>query len=77
MMADADGVVLEVPDDTKLDVHVDAITEEMHVERSGKRWPCVEVAKRERQGTFFGIQDRRELQRHLSEMDHSGGYREG
>jgi AraC-like DNA-binding protein len=77
MMADADGVVLEVPDDTKLDVHVDAITEEMYVERSGKRWPCVEVAKRERQGTFFGIQDRRELQRHLSEMDHSGGYREG
>lgn len=77
MMADADGVALEVPDDTRLDVHVDAITEEMYVERSGKRWACVEVAKRERQGTFFGIQDRRELQRHLSKMGHSGGCREG
>ena len=40
MMADVDGVLLEVPDGTRLDVHVDAITEEMYVERSGKRWAC-------------------------------------
>ena len=45
-MVDADGVVLEVPDDTRLDVHVDAITEEMCVERSGKRWSCVPLETR-------------------------------
>ena len=40
MMAAADDAVLEVPDGTRLDVHVGAITEEMYVERSGRRWAC-------------------------------------
>lgn len=47
MMADADGVVLEVPDGTVLDVHVDAVTEEMYVERSGRRWGCRPISPRE------------------------------
>lgn len=76
MMADADGVVLEVPDGTELDVHVDAITEEMYVERSGRRWACVPVAKREGRGQM-GVQDRRELQRLLGEMQQGGGVRKG
>lgn len=76
MMADGDGVLLEVPDDTRLDVHVDAITEEMYVERSGKRWACVPVAKRE--GTGPGpVQDRRALQQLLSEMQGTDSKREG
>lgn len=75
VMVDADGVLLEVPDGTALDVHVDAITEEMYVERSGKRWACAAVAKREGRG-LSGIQDRRELQRLLGEMRLSGGVRE-
>ena len=76
MMADADGVLLEVPDGTRLDVHVDAITEEMYVERSGRRWACVPVSERE--GTGPGpIQDRRALQKLLSEMRGPGALREG
>lgn len=47
MMADADGVVLEVPDGTVLDVHVDAVTEEMYVEHSGRRWGCRPISPRE------------------------------
>ena len=67
MMADPDGVLLEVPDGTRLDVHVDAITEELYVERSGKRWACVPASKRE--GTGLGpVRDRRALQSLLSEM---------
>lgn len=49
MMADADGVVLEVPDGTVLDVHADAVTEEMYVERSGRRWGCRPISPREPQ----------------------------
>lgn len=41
MMVDEDGFLLEVADGTRLSVHVDAITEEMYVERSGRRWVCV------------------------------------
>ncbi|MBR3383785.1 MAG: hypothetical protein IKG69_01020, partial [Atopobiaceae bacterium] len=76
MMVDADGVILEAPDDTRLDVHVDAITEELYVERSGKRWACVPVARREGTG-FSDIQDRRALQRLLSDMQCGGAAREG
>lgn len=76
VMVDADGVLLEVPDGTRLDVHVDAITEEMYVEHSGRRWPCVAVARREGRGPV-GVQDRRELQRRLSEMRSGSAIREG
>lgn len=76
MMADADGVILETPDDTRLNVHVDAITEELYVERSGKRWSCIPVARREGTG-FSSIQDRRALQRLLSEMQGDNAAREG
>lgn len=76
MMADGDGAVLEVPDGTRLDVHVDAISEEMYVERSGRRWACVRVAEREGRGPI-GAQDRRELQRLLSEMQGEGAARRG
>lgn len=76
MMVDADGVILEAPDDTRLDVHVDAITEEVYVERSGKRWACVPVAKRRGRGPG-AAQDRRDLQRILSDMQCGGAAREG
>lgn len=76
MMADDDGVLLEVPDGTELDVHVDAISEEMYVERSGRRWACVAVAKREGRGPA-PAQDRRELQRLLSEMQGENAARRG
>lgn len=76
MMTDADGVLLEVLDGTRLDLHVDAITEEMYVERSGKRWACVPVSARE--GTDLGsAQDRRALQSLLSEMRGPDALREG
>ena len=76
MMVDADGVVLETPDDTRLDVHVDAITEELYAERSGRRWACVPVARRGGRGPG-AAQDRRDLQRLLSEMRRGGAAREG
>ena len=76
MMVDADGVVLETPDDTGLDVHVDAITEELYVERSGRHWACVPVARRSGRGPG-AAQDRRDLQRLLSEMQRGGAAREG
>lgn len=76
MMVDADGVILEAPDDTRLDVHVDAITEELYVERSGKRWACVPVARRRGRGPG-AAQDRRDLQRILSDMQCGGAAREG
>ena len=76
MMVDTDGVLLEVPDSTALDVHLDAITEEMYVERSGRRWACVPVAKREGRGPA-GVQDRRDLQRLLLHMQQGGAVREG
>ena len=76
MMVDADGVILEAPDDTRPDVHVDAITEELHVERSGKRWACVPVARRGGRGPG-AAQDRRDLQRILSDMQCGGAAREG
>lgn len=76
VMVDGDGVLLEVPDDTRLDVHVDAITEAMYVERSGKRWSCVPVAAR--RGTSpVGARDRRELQGLLAEMQRGGAARQG
>jgi hypothetical protein len=75
-MVDADGVVLEVPDDTRLDVHVDAITEEMYVERSGKRWPCVPLETRRSYSPIWA-QDRRTMQRFLSLMQTSEAKREG
>ena len=75
-MVDADGVVLEVPDDTRLDVHVDAITEEMYVERSGKRRPCVPLETRRSYSPIWA-QDRRTMQRFLSLMQTSEAKREG
>ena len=75
-MVDADGVVLEVPDDTRLDVHVDAITEEMYVERSGKRWSCVPLETRSSYSPIWA-QDRRTMQRFLSLMQSSEAIREG
>ena len=47
MMMDLDGVVLGVPNDTRLNVHMNAITTEIYVERSGMRWKCVPVTERE------------------------------
>ncbi len=76
MMAAADGAVLEVPHGTRLNVHVGAITEEMYVERSGRRWACARVAEREGRGSV-GAQDRRDLQRLLSEMQAEGSVRKG
>jgi hypothetical protein len=75
-MVDADGVVLEVPDDTRLDVRVDAITEEMCVERSGKRWFCVPLETRSSYSPIWA-QDRRTMQRFLSLMQSSEAIREG
>ena len=75
VMADADGELLEVPDGTRLDVHVDAITEEMYVERSGGRWACVPVAGREGPGPS-AVRDRRDLQDLLSDMQGDGAARE-
>ena len=75
VMADADGELLEVPDGTRLDVHVDAITEEMYVERSGRRWACVPVAGREGPGPS-AVRDRRDLQDLLSDMQGDGAARE-
>ena len=72
---DADGELLEVPDGTRLDVHVDAITEEMYVERSGRRWACVPVAGREGPGPS-AVRDRRDLQDLLSDMQGDGAARE-
>lgn len=66
-MCDSDGVLLEVPDGTSLDVHVDVVSEEMYVERGGRRYACVPLARRERPG-MIGAADRRELQRLLGEM---------
>ena len=76
MMVDSDGVLLEVPDGTRLAVHVDAINEEMYVERSGRRWACVPVAERSGTG-LSNVQDRRSLQRLLTEMQGDGAVREG
>lgn len=76
MMADGDGVLLEVPDGTRLGVHVDAITEEMYVEWAGRRWSCLAVAEREGRGAI-GVEDRRDLQRRLAEMQLPGARREG
>lgn len=75
-MCDGDGVLLEVPDGTALSVHVDAVTEEMYVERDGRRWACVPVATRSGRGPV-GAEDARDLQRLLSEMSLGGAVREG
>lgn len=76
MMVDEDGVLLEVADGTRPSVHVDAITEEMHVERSGRRWACVPVAKRGGRGPA-PAQGRRQLQALLAEMQGPNAAREG
>lgn len=76
MMADADGVVLEVPDGTVLDVRVDAVTEEMYVERSGRRWGCVPIASRE-PADISSSPGRRGLQQLLSQMSGKSAARRG
>ena len=76
VMVDEDGVLLEVADGTRLSVHVEAITEEMYVERSGRRWACVPVAKRGGRGPA-PAQDRRQLQALLAEMQGPNAAREG
>lgn len=75
MMVDEDGVILEVPDKTVLDVHIDVITEEMYVEHKGKRWRCIAMEKREGRGPI-GVQDRRELQYTLKAMQSGSAARE-
>lgn len=76
MMADADGVVLEVPDGTVLDVHVDAVTEEMYVERSGRRWGCRPISPRE-PADISSAPDCRGLQHLLSQMSGENAARRG
>lgn len=76
MMADADGVVLEVPDGTVLDVHVDAVTEEMYVERSGRRWRCRPISSRE-PADISPEPDRGALQQLLSQMSGENAARRG
>lgn len=76
MMADADGVVLEVPDGTVLDVHVDAVTEEMYVERSSRRWGCRPISPRE-PADISSAPDRRGLQHLLSQMSGENAARRG
>jgi hypothetical protein len=76
MMADADGVVLEVPDGAVPDVHVDAATEEMHVERAGRRWGCGPISPRGSAG-ISSAPDRRGLQHLLSQMSGENAARRG
>lgn len=76
MMCDDDGVLLEVPDGTTLAVHIDMVTELMYVERGGRRYACVPVARREGRGPAPAA-DRRDMQRLLSEMGFSGAARRG
>ena len=76
MTADEGGAPLEVADGAGPSVHVDAITEETCVERSGRRWACVPVAKRGGRGPA-PTQDRRQLQALLAEMQGPNAAREG
>ena len=53
-----------------------SLNKEVYVERSGKRWACVPVARRRDRGPG-ATQDRRDLQRILSDMQCGGAAREG
>ena len=75
LMADEDGVMPEVPDETVPDVHVDVMTEGMYVEHGGRRWRCVAMTQREGRGPI-GVQDRRELQHTLKAMRGGSAARE-
>lgn len=43
-----DGEILELPDRTKLDIFIDALTDEMYIERYNKRYTCMKMAEERR-----------------------------
>ena len=75
-MVYADGVILQVPNDTRPSVHVDALTEGAYVERSGKQWACMPLETRRSYGPMW-TQDRRTMRRLLSLMHTDDAVREG
>jgi len=76
MVVDSDGVILESESPTTVNVHVDAITEELYAELRGRRYALVEFASRDRRGPA-GAYDQRDLQRILKGMSGENAVREG
>jgi hypothetical protein len=74
MLVDADGVIWNPGEGAKVGVHVDCITEELYAERNRRRYAMVPIDSRERP-QIVGVQDRRDLQRLLSDMTMDGAER--
>ena len=74
MLVDADGVIWNPGEGVKVSVHVDCMTEEMYAERNRRRYSMVPIESRERP-QLAGVQDRRDLQRLLSDMTREGAMR--
>ena len=74
MLVDADGVIWNPGEGVKVSVHVDCVTEEMYAERNRRRYSLVPIESRERP-QIVGVQDRRDLQRLLSDMTRDGAER--
>lgn len=74
MLVDADGVIWNPGEGAKVSVHIDCITEEMYAERNRRCYSLVPIESRERP-QIVGVQDRRDLQRLLSDMTRDGAER--
>jgi len=57
---DADGMALDLKDHTKLDIFINALTDEMYIIRYNKKYTCVNVG-RERRDEFHEVENQKQL----------------
>lgn len=62
----ADGEILALRDRTKLDIYVDALTDEIYIERYNKRYTCVKVGEKRRDESFE-VENQKQLNDLLNE----------
>ena len=63
----SDGEIVHLNQRQSITVYVDAITDEIYIERYGKHYTCMKVGERKRDN-FYTVSNEKELQRVLNEM---------
>ena len=63
----ADGELLDLLDGTKVDVNIDALTDEIYIERYGKHYTCMKVGEK-RRDELFEVDSQKQLNDLLNEQ---------
>lgn len=62
-----DGELVELTDHTKVEIYIDALTDEIYIERYNKRYTCMKVGDR-RRNDMFEVENQKQLNDLLNEQ---------